>query len=272
MSHGRTPGLRCSCFRQPGTYEAVHDRTTVLRVVSVWHLKQSRWRSYHGYRDATSLFLPQTYFGFWLTLNPNAARREEQHVQAWAPPPIPHPLPPEKWQAHLKPVSESSLARDWQETLARSHELPSESFLVEEMQAPPTQAHVTSAEDSLLTKWADSNHNHLTEDLQQHRWMLAPGTLHKMKDKHILNELRIIIQKYCLGKIQESYLKTKSTLLIHDFSCVTGSQCTTKKTWKLLRNSSKSSPADLGSVDYKPRIGATNIFLQCRTFEGDFQS
>lgn len=50
-------------------------------------------------------------------------------------------------------------------------------------------------------------------------------------------------------KKQDAYLKTKSTLPFHDDSCETGSQYTTNKSWKLLRNNRKSSPADLGSVD-----------------------
>lgn len=136
----------------------------------------------------------------WLTLKANTVSHE-QHVQVWAPPPHPIPHPPEKWQAHLKPVSESSLATDWQETLARSHKLPAETFLLEEMPAPPTQAHATSAEDSLLRRWADSNRNHLTEDLQHPRRTLAPGLFRKTKTYFQCVTISARLRnKHCLGK------------------------------------------------------------------------
>ncbi len=107
--------------------------------------------------------LAQTHFGFWVALDPNTEWRKEQHVRAQTPP----PLPPKKWQAHFNPVSERSLAIDWQEILAPDQDLPFEYFHMERELLLPTQAHVTSAEDPLLTKWADSSPHDLTKRQQE---------------------------------------------------------------------------------------------------------
>lgn len=102
----------------PGKNE---DEICVFSFSCVWQkysaqcslsLKQSRWRSYHGYGDATTFFLLETYFGFWLTLNPNAVGCEEQHVQAWAPPPLPpHHLPPPP----TRKMTGTSQACEWEQ-------------------------------------------------------------------------------------------------------------------------------------------------------------
>lgn len=68
------------------------------------------------------------------------------------------PSPPtHKWQAHFNPVSERSSAINWQENLAPDQNLPFEYFHMERELLLPTEAHVTSAEDRLLTKWADGS-------------------------------------------------------------------------------------------------------------------
>lgn len=95
----------------------------------------------------------QTHFGLWVALDPNTQWRKEQHVRAQTPP----PLPPKKWQAHFNPVSERSSAIGWQEILAADQDLPLEYFYMERELLLLTQAHVTSAVDPLLTKWADSS-------------------------------------------------------------------------------------------------------------------
>lgn len=83
-------------------------------------------------------------------------QREEKHDWAQTPAPQPPPHPFENWQAHFNPVSEKGLLTDWQEILALDQDQPFEYYHIERELQLPTKAHVTSAEDTLLTKWTGS--------------------------------------------------------------------------------------------------------------------
>lgn len=93
-------------------------------------------------------------FGF------DTERRKEQHVQVQTPPSFPTQKGKREKKNQndrhiLKPVSERWLAIDWHKFLASDQDLPLEYFHMEsELLLPPTQAHVTSAEEQQL--WTKS--------------------------------------------------------------------------------------------------------------------
>lgn len=94
--------------------------------------------------------------------------KKEQHVQAQTP----HPLPPEKWQAHFNPVSERSLVIDWQEILALDQDLPFGYFHTERELLLPTKAHISHL---LRThSWLCTAINNMTKPDRMSRKCLTP--------------------------------------------------------------------------------------------------
>lgn len=108
-----------------------------------------------------SAFLPRSNllktvnsFGF------DTKRRKAQHVRIQTQPSFTSRKRKRKtkWQAHFERVSERWLAIDWHQFLASDQDLLLEYFHMEsEPLLPPSQAHVTSAEEQLWTKSVKSH-------------------------------------------------------------------------------------------------------------------